>query len=162
MSRRWAFVLAVVLAVAVAAIVARVVGSDEGEQTASECAAAGVERPLPSEFPASFPLPAGTRITQAAVSAAGSLFARGAAPLSAPEAVAFFRTEPARTGWETAPEREREGAGVAASFRGPGYTGTWTVTRFPAARPRRVAHAALPAAVSRLSRGAARPHRRGT
>jgi len=120
-SRRWAFVLAVVLAVAVAAIVARVVGSDEGEQTASECAAAGVERPLPS----------GTRITQAAVSAAGSLFARGAAPLSAPEAVAFFRTEPARTGWETAPEREREGAGVAASFRGPGYTGTWTVDEIP-------------------------------
>ena len=131
MNRRVTVVVAVILVAVAAALVVRHATRDEGEKTASECAAAGVERPLPSAFPGSFPLPPGTRITQGSVSAAGSLFVQGAAPLSAPEAVAFFRTEPAGAGWETAPAREREGAGVSAAFRGPGFTGTWTVDEVP-------------------------------
>jgi hypothetical protein len=130
-SRRAIAVLAVVVAVVVAAVIARVVSSDVDEKTASECAAAGVERPLPSGFPTSFPLPPGTRITQGARSAAGSFFVQGAAPLSAPEAVAFYRVELGRAGWRAAAAREREGAGVSAAFRGHGFTGTWTVDEVP-------------------------------
>jgi len=130
-SRRAPVVAALVLAVVAAAVVARVVaGDDDDGGTSSECAAAGVERPLPAEFPASFPLPPGTRVTQGAVSAAGALFAQGAAPMSAPEAVSFYRTQLARAGWHAAPEGERE-AGVSAAFRGHGFTGTWTVDEVP-------------------------------
>ena len=131
MNRRLAIVVAVILVAVAAALAVRLAIGDEEEKTASECAAAGVERPLPAEFPSSFPLPPGTRITQGSVSAAGSLFVQGAAPLSAPEAVAFFRTEPARAGWRSTAQREREGAGVSAAFRGPGYTGTWTIDEVP-------------------------------
>jgi hypothetical protein len=126
-SPRALVVVALVLGVSVAAVVARVAVDGGDEQTASECAAAGVEKPLPRDFPPSFPLPPGTRVTQAAVSAAGSFFVQASAPLSAPEAVSFYRTEPARAGWRSAAAREREGAGVSAAFRGHGYSGTWTV-----------------------------------
>ena len=127
MSPRILVVVVLAVVVAVAAVVARVAASDDEEPAASDCAAAGVEKPLPREFPRSYPLPPGTRVTQAAASAAGSLFVQAAAPLSAPEAVSFYRTEPARAGWRTAAALEREGAGVSASFRGPGFSGTWTV-----------------------------------
>ena len=127
MNRRIAFVVAVLLAAVAAAGVVRLATRADEEKTSSECAAAGVERPLPAGFPSSFPLPPGTRVTQGSTSAAGSLFVQGAAPLSAPEAVAFFRTAPAQAGWRATAQREREGAGVSAAFRGPGYTGTWTV-----------------------------------
>lgn len=131
MNRRVLLGLALLVAIVGAALIARVVARDEEATSASECAAAGVERPLPAAFPRSFPLPPGTRVTEGAQSAAGSLFVRAAAPLSAPEAVAFFRAQLPPAGWETAPEQEREGAGISAAFRGTGFTGAWTVDEVP-------------------------------
>jgi hypothetical protein len=129
-SRRSAVVALLVVAVAAAALV-RVVTRDDGARTASECAAAGVERPLPADFPASFPLPPGTRVTQGSTSAAGSLFVQGAAPLSAIEAATFLRARLVPAGWRTAGLQEREGAGTSAGFRGHGFTGTWTIDEVP-------------------------------
>jgi hypothetical protein len=127
MSSRFVLALALVAALIVALVVVRIVASDDEPARESECAAAGIERPLPPEFPSSFPLPPGTRVTEAAVSAAGSVLVRGSAPLSAPEAVAFFRSAPARAGWQSTTLDEREGAGVSAAVRGHGLSGTWTV-----------------------------------
>ena len=114
-----------------ASLAYRAASDDDGATASGECAAAGVERPLPAEFPRSFPLPAGARPTEAAVSAAGSVFVRAYVPMSAPEAVVFFRDQPRARGWTVAPAREVEGAGVTAGVRRPGVSGTWTVDEVP-------------------------------
>ena len=120
-----AFLLVAALAVL---LVARRGGDDSPSQFENACAASGVEVPVPTQIPSSFPLPPGTRFTLASVSAAGAVLASGYVPLSFPEAVQFFRARPAAAGYRALGVSESEGAGrVAANFRGHGRSGSWHV-----------------------------------
>jgi hypothetical protein len=66
------------------------------------------------------------------VSAAGAVLASAYVPMSFPEAVQFFRTEPARAGYRAFGAKESEGAGRAGGeFRARGRTGRWTIDELP-------------------------------
>jgi hypothetical protein len=122
----------VALGVVVAVVAALARHNDDTSQFENSCAASGIEVPKPTELPATFPLPGGTRITLASVSAAGAVLASAYVPLSFPEAIQFFRTEPARAGYRALGVSESEGAGRAgAEFRGRGRAGRWTIDELP-------------------------------
>lgn len=121
-----------VVGVVVAVVAARERNTDETSQFENACAASGIEVPKPAQLPSSFPLPPGTRITLASVSAAGAVLASAYVPLSFPEAVQYFRTAPAQAGYSTLGAGETEGVGRAgAEFRGHGRTGRWTIDELP-------------------------------
>jgi hypothetical protein len=122
----------VVLAVVAAFVAALARHDDDTIQFENSCAASGIEVPKPTELPSTFPLPPGTRITLSSVSAAGAVLASAYVPLSFPEAVQFFRTEPTRAGYPVLGASEAEGVGRAgAEFRGHGRTGRWTIDELP-------------------------------
>jgi hypothetical protein len=122
----------VVLAVVAAFVAVRGRHHDDTSQFENACAASGIEVPKPPQLPTTFPLPPGTRITLSSVSAAGAVLASAYVPLSFPEAVQFFRTEPARAGYRALGVSESEGVGRAgAEFRGVGRTGRWTIDELP-------------------------------
>jgi hypothetical protein len=118
----------VVLGVVVAFVALRGRHHEDASQFENSCAASGIEVAKPPQLPSTFPLPPGTRITLSSVSAAGAVLASAYVPLSFPEAVQFFRTEPVRAGYRAFGAKESEGAGRAgAEFRGHGRTGRWTI-----------------------------------
>jgi hypothetical protein len=120
------------LGVVVGVVAVRGRQHDDTSQFENSCAASGIEVPKPPQLPSSFPLPPGTRITLTSVSAAGAVLASAYVPVSFPEAVQFFRTEPASAGYPALGVSEREGAGRAgAEFRGHGRTGRWTIDELP-------------------------------
>jgi hypothetical protein len=122
----------VALGVVVAFVALRERHHDDASQFENSCSASGIEVPKPPRLPSTFPLPPGTRITLSSVSAAGAVLASGYVPLSFPEAVQFFHTEPARAGYRPFGAKESEGAGRAgAEFRGRGRTGRWTIDELP-------------------------------
>ena len=122
----------VALGVVVAVVALRGRHQDDASQFENSCAASGIEVPKPPELPSTFPLPPGTRITLSSVSAAGAVLASAYVPLSFPEAVQFFRTEPTRAGYPVLGVSEAEGVGRAgAEFRGHGRTGRWTLDELP-------------------------------
>jgi hypothetical protein len=120
------------LGVVVAIVAALARHDDDTSQFENSCAASGIEVPKPTELPSTFPLPPGTRITLSSVSAAGAVLASVYVPLSFPEAVQFFRTEPTCAGYPVLGASEAEGVGRAgAEFRGHGRTGRWTIDELP-------------------------------
>jgi hypothetical protein len=122
----------VALGVGVAFVAVRGRQHDDTSQFENSCAASGIEVPKPPQLPSTFPLPPGTRITLASVSAAGAVLASAYVPLSFPEAVQFFRSASARAGYPALGVSEAEGAGrAAAEFRGHGRTGRWTIDELP-------------------------------
>ena len=123
--RRAALAAVVLVAVVVALAVARRGGDDSASQFENACAASGVEVAKPQEL-ASFPLPPGTRLTLASISARGAVLASGYVPLSFPEAVAFFRARYGARGGET----EHTGS-AEAGFRRNARTGSWKLDELP-------------------------------
>jgi hypothetical protein len=120
--KRAALAALLVAAVVVGLVFARRDGDEHAAQFENSCAASGVEVPKPPPL-ASFPLPAGTRLTVASTSAAGAVLASGYVPLSFPEAVQYFRTH-----YRSSGVGEAEGAGSAgARFHRNGRSGSWKV-----------------------------------
>ena len=105
-------------------------GSKKSEVTSANnlppCASANTSVSLPSEFPASFPLPPGMVVTASQSAPSGSITISAALPMDFKPAVAFFQSKLPAAGYELL-EGDAEMDEAESTFAGHGFRGKWKV-----------------------------------
>ena len=94
------------------------------------CVRAAAAVPPPEAFPEDLPLPPGTVITAARMTAAGAAYIDGYAPLSHIDAARFFLEEMPAAGYVNG-RGDSESHEAEAPFSGNGVDGRWIVVTVP-------------------------------
>jgi hypothetical protein len=97
---------------------------DANSSSLPPCAFAGAPIAMPSDFPTSFPLPAGTVVNHQEVRSGGRVIIGGVAPLDVQQMAVFLEQELPKAGYESSMGESEPGEAESA-FAGNGIRGRW-------------------------------------